>query len=96
MSLQSISMDTANKVWNWHQKGITIDFSQIQIETIGLDGNLVNDVHLESLVNRLEDVKGKVKGPVSKASGGSIDSEITEIIHSELIQLADVLSLSQI
>ena len=90
MRLKSIDNETADRAWLAHQTQGEFDASSAKIETIGHDGGELSDVELYGLVDRLKNVQG------IKKARGQIDSDLTEIVHSELSKFAGVHELCQI
>ena len=96
MRLRSISSAAAGVAWEAHNQNNSFDVSTISVDSIGSDDDVITDLTLDSLVERLGEVKEATGGKISKISGGAIDSKITEIVHSELSPLASVYQFSQI
>ena len=96
MRLKSIDKETANRVWLAHQTQREFGASSANIETIGQGGDELSDVELEGLVDRLKSVQDKYEDKNMNNVGGQIDSDLTEIVHSELSKFAGVRDLCQI
>lgn len=96
MRLPSIDNDTAEKAWNTHYDSKELDSSSMNIEYIGKSDNDFSDYELDDLVNRLDVLKNSYTGNNMMQEGGKIDSDLTEIIHSELTKHASVHELCQL
>lgn len=96
MKVQAISNDTAESVWRARWKEIEIDHESIQVDHIGEGDLLLSDYELENTIAKLSAIQDKYKNPNWMRDGGKLDSELTQVIHAELSDLADVHALSQI
>lgn len=98
MRVFSISHEVASLLWNQRKNGEEILFTDSDAEVIGPDGSdLLSDLELEDLVDRLDDLKGNYNGKQRSASvAGKVDAEACEIVHSELSTKLDISELSQI
>ena len=97
MRLFSIGPDFANDIWNVRKANKTISFDEKKIDIIGPeDEDLLSDLELDDLVDRLRDVEARFAHKSIKSIGGLIDATLPEIIHSELFCRANVHQLSQI
>ena len=97
MRLFSINPDFANDIWNARKADQTISIDEKKIDVIGPeDEDLLSDLELDDLVDRLRDVEARFADKSIKSVGGVIDAELPEIIHSELSSKANVHELSQI
>ena len=89
MSIPIISLEDATSIWSDRMQNEKFDHKQITIDSIG-EGTCITDFELDLLVGQLRKV---MKGG---GSGGEVDSQITEIVHSKLSVIADVSQLSHI
>lgn len=96
MKIQSISIESAQIIWSARMEGTQPDLAAINIDYLGDDDELLSDIELDDLKERLDTVKRKFVDNKSKNIGGRIDAELPEIIHSELSPLADVHQLSNL
>ena len=96
MRIKSISLAAARDAWKAQNDGAQFDINSIDVEEIGNDDSVISDLDLVSLVTRLKEIQENGSSKVVKSHGGVIDSRATEIVHSELSQIADVYQLSHI
>ena len=98
MQVYSISQEVASRLWNQRKNGEDILFTDSDADLIGPDGSdLLSDLELDDLVERLEQLKGKYNGKQkSPAVAGKVDAEVCEIVHSELSTKLEINELSQI
>ena len=98
MQLPLIGKEAAEQAWHAYHSGQNFDSSSITIDFIGQYEEKLSDSELSNLVSHLQDIQSQYPEKRARAPdmGGKIDSEITEIIHSELSKHAHVHELSQI
>lgn len=96
MRVQSISLETAEELWNARMAGNKRDTLTVNIDELGSDAELLSDFELDELKDQLVDVKNKYDGKNLKRIGGEIDANLPEIIHHELKDLTGVHELSSI
>jgi len=96
MRAYSISKDNASEFWIQQKNQDEIKFNISDAEIIGADEEeLLSDYELEALVEALEEVKSNYPS-VTKQNAGSIDSDVSVIVHSHLSDKLSVDELSQI
>lgn len=96
MRLQSISVESAQKIWDARAVDIKPNMASVNIDYIGDGEDLLTDLELDDLVSKLKNIQKKYKGKNFKTIGGQIDAELPEIIHGELDTLSDIHALSNI
>ena len=80
MRVQSISLETAEELWNARMAGNKRDTLTVNIDELGSDAELLSDFELDELKDQLVDVKNKYDGKNLKRIGGEIDANLPEII----------------
>lgn len=97
MQVCSINTEVANSIWNARMENEELHLDERKIEKIGPDdADLLSDLELDDLREKLTEIQAKFPRNISKGTGGKIDAALPEIVHSELKDLIDTHQASHI